>query len=277
MNIGIAGLGLIGGSFAKAYKKAGISVYGYDGNRVMEDFAQLDGTLVGHLDEATIPLCDLILVALYPEDSMAYLRQIAPLVSPTTLVMDCCGVKEKICQLGFQLAEEYGFSFVGGHPMAGTQFSGYVHSSAQMFEDCSMIIVPPVGADIQLLDRVKSLLSPVGFTSLPVATAQHHDEMIAYTSQMCHVVSNAFVKSPAAQHHRGYSAGSYHDLTRVAWLNEHMWSDLFLENKTALLSELDILIHHLGEYREALDTDNRTRLTTLLAEGRICKERVDTP
>ncbi len=120
MNIGIAGLGLIGGSFAKAYKKAGINVYGFDGNRTMEDFAQLDGTLVGRLDETTIPLCDLILIALYPQDSMDYLEKIAPLIAKTTLVMDCCGVKGKICQLGFQLAEKYGFDFVGGHPMAGT-------------------------------------------------------------------------------------------------------------------------------------------------------------
>ncbi len=277
MNIGIAGLGLIGGSFAKAYKKAGINVYGFDGNRVMEDFARLDGTLVGRLDEDTIPLCDLILIALYPQDSMDYLEQIAPLIPSTTLVMDCCGVKGKICEQGFQLAEQYGFDFVGGHPMAGTQFSGYKNSKADMFENCSMILVPPQNSDMTLLARIKEYLTPVGFTSLPVTTAENHDEMIAYTSQMCHVVSNAFVKSPAAQNHRGYSAGSYHDLTRVAWLNEHMWSDLFLENKTALLSELDILIDHLNEYRDALGTDDRHRLTVLLAEGRLCKERVDAP
>ncbi len=277
MKIGIAGLGLIGGSFAKAYRKAGIQVYGYDQNRVMEDFARLEGTLAGTLDAATIGSCDLILIALYPEAGLQYLQEIAPLVSPTALVMDCCGVKGKICALGFQLAKEYGFTFVGGHPMAGTQFAGYKSSSADLFQGCSMIIVPPTGNDIHLLERVKGFLTPVGFTSTPVATAEYHDQMIAYTSQMCHVVSNAFVKSPAAQHHRGYSAGSYHDLTRVAWLNETMWSDLFLENKTALLSELDILISHLNEYREALDGDDRSRLTALLADGRQCKERVDAP
>ncbi len=140
-----------------------------------------------------------------------------------------------------------------------------------------MILVPPQHSDMHLLDRVKKMITPAGFTSLPITTAENHDQMIAYTSQMCHVVSNAFVKSPAAQNHRGYSAGSYLDLTRVAWLNEHMWSDLFLENKSALLSELDILIQNLNQYREALDTDNRTQLTSLLAEGRICKEKVDAP
>ena len=129
--------------------------------------------------------------------------------------------------------------------------------------------------DILLLDKIKKLLTPAGFSHLTVTTAEHHDEMIAYTSQMCHVISNAYVKSPRAQMHKGYSAGSYMDLTRVAWLNEHMWTDLFLENRTFLLQELDQMIGSLQEYREALEQGNGDRLCTLLAEGRICKEKVD--
>ena len=177
--------------------------------------------------------------------------------------------------LGFRLAEQYGFTFVGGHPMAGTQFSGFANSKADMFDGAPMVVVPPQADDILLLDRVKKLLTPAGFAHLTVTTAEHHDEMIAYTSQMCHVISNAYVKSPRAQMHKGYSAGSYMDLTRVAWLNEHMWTDLFLENRTFLLQELDQMISSLQEYREALEQGNGDRLCTLLAEGRICKEKVD--
>ena len=177
--------------------------------------------------------------------------------------------------LGFRLAEQYGFTFVGGHPMAGTQFSGFANSKADMFDGAPMVVVPPQADDILLLDRVKKLLTPAGFAHLTVTTAEHHDEMIAYTSQMCHVISNAYVKSPRAQMHKGYSAGSYMDLTRVAWLNEHMWTDLFLENRTFLLQELDQMIGSLQEYREALEQGNGDRLCTLLAEGRICKEKVD--
>ncbi len=275
MIVGVAGLGLIGGSLAKAYEKSGATVYGYDGNRVVQDFAKLQGTLSGDLDENTISTCDLLLIALYPEISVDYLERIAPYISPTTLVMDCCGVKREICRVGFSLAEQYGFTFVGGHPMAGTQYSGFANSKADLFQGAPMVIVPQNRDDIMLLDRVKKMLAPAGFAHLTVTTAEHHDEMIAYTSQMCHILSNAYVKSPRAQMHKGYSAGSYLDLTRVAWLNEHMWTDLFLENRDYLLTELDQVIGALQEYRTALEQGNGDRLCTLLAEGRICKEKVD--
>lgn len=275
MIVGVAGLGLIGGSLAKAYEKSGATVYGYDGNRVVQDFAKLQGTLSGDLDETTISTCDLLLIALYPEISVDYLERIAPYISPTTLVMDCCGVKREICRVGFSLAEQYGFTFVGGHPMAGTQYSGFANSKADLFQGAPMVIVPQNRDDIMLLDRVKKMLAPAGFAHLTVTTAEHHDEMIAYTSQICHILSNAYVKSPRAQMHKGYSAGSYLDLTRVAWLNEHMWTDLFLENRDYLLTELDQVIGALQEYRTALEQGNGDRLCTLLAEGRICKEKVD--
>ena len=275
MKVGIAGLGLIGGSLAKAYNRSGAVVYGYDGNRVVQDFAKLQGVLEGDLDENTVKECDLLLVALYPQVSIEYLKHIAPYIPQNALVMDCCGVKREICEVGFALGSEYGFTYVGGHPMAGTQYSGYANSKADMFEGAPMVGVPRERDDILLLDRVKKLLTPAGFSHVTVTTAEHHDEMIAYTSQMCHVISNAYVKSPRAQMHKGYSAGSYMDLTRVAWLNEHMWTDLFLENRDFLLRELNEMIGHLQEYKTALEQGNGDRLCTLLAEGRICKEKVD--
>lgn len=277
MKVGIAGLGLIGGSLARAYQQSGVEVYGYDANRVVQDFAKLQGVLAGDLEEDTAGDCDVVFLALYPDVAVEYLTRMAPHFTRETLVMDCCGTKTKICEAGFRLAEEYGFTFVGGHPMAGTQYSGYANSKADLFRGASMIVVPPRADDILLLDRIKKLLSPAGFTHVTVTTARHHDEMIAYTSQMCHVVSNAYVKSPRAQSHKGYSAGSYLDLTRVAWLNEDMWTELFLENRENLLTEVDLMIGHLQEYREALEQNNAPRLRTLLAEGRICKEKVDQP
>lgn len=275
MTVGIAGLGLIGGSLAKAYEKSGAVVYGYDGNRVVEDFAKLQGTLADSLTAENVGQCDLLLVALYPEASIEYLKAMAPRISPKTMVMDCCGVKAEVCGVGFALAEQYGFTFVGGHPMAGTQYSGFSHSRADLFEGAPLVIVPPRADDIKLLDAIKKLVMPAGFAHLTVTTAEHHDEMIAYTSQMCHIISNAYVKSPRAQMHKGYSAGSYRDLTRVAWLNEEMWTDLFLKNRTFLLKELGGMIEALQEYRAALEQGNGERLCTLLAEGRICKEKVD--
>lgn len=277
MKIGIVGLGLIGGSLARAYHKSGHEVYGYNRNKVVQDYAKLEGTLAGELNQQTMAECDAIFLCLYPRKAIEFLEENAPVIPKNALVIDCCGTKRLVCKAGFALAEQYGFTFVGGHPMAGTQFSGYAKSRADMFAGASMIIVPPEADDILLLERIKKILTPAGFAHVTVTTAGHHDAMIAYTSQMCHILSNAYVKSPRAQEHKGYSAGSYRDLTRVAWLNENMWTELFLENKDYLMEELDLVIAHLQEYRDAMADDDADRLRSLLAEGRICKEKVDAP
>jgi prephenate dehydrogenase len=276
MTIGICGLGLIGGSMAKAYRSFGdITVYGYDSDETTLGFAQLSGAINGILNEETLTECDLIYVALYPNAATAYLREIAPKVKKSTLVMDLCGVKSEICRVGFALAEEFGFTFVGGHPMAGTQFSGFKYTRANLFRGAPLVIVPREHDDISLLNRVKDLTIPAGFGSISVTTADDHDRMIAFTSQLAHVVSNAYVKSPTSRSHNGFSAGSYKDMTRVAWLNERMWTELFLDNKEPLLSELNGIIQSLSEYRDAIEANDADRLRTLLREGREAKERAD--
>ncbi|MBE6557147.1 MAG: prephenate dehydrogenase [Ruminococcaceae bacterium] len=275
MTVGICGLGLIGGSMAMAYKKAGHTVLAHDKDITIEDFAALSGVIDGKLNADTVPSCELILVALYPVATMAYMEQIAPYIDRNAVLMDLCGTKQQVCACGMALAERYGFTFVGGHPMAGSQYSGFKHAKATLFLGAPMVIVPPVYDDMALLDRIRTLLSPAGFGRLSVTTADNHDRVIAFTSQLAHVVSNAYVKSPTAQEHKGFSAGSYKDLTRVAWLNEAMWSELFLENKEPLLFELDTIIASLQAYRDAIADDDLPTLTELLREGRILKERID--
>lgn len=272
MVVGIVGLGLIGGSAAKAFKAAGVTVLACDINEPIVSYAQLEGTVDAVLDAGNIGRCNLLLLTATPKAVAGYLRDNAMLVNPKTLVIDFCGTKRKICELGFALAAQYGFTFVGGHPMAGLQYSGYKYSKATLFSGASFIIVPPVHDDIELLDRVKHSLTPLGFKKFMVTTADFHDRMISYTSQMCHVVSNAFIKSPSAKFHRGYSAGSFRDFTRVSRLNEDMWTELFLENKEHLLGELDLLINSLYEYRNAIATDDANLLRGLLRDGRIAKE-----
>ena len=252
MNVGILGLGLIGGSLARAYALDGHSVYAAEKDESMLSFAMLAGAVHGKLDERTIPGCDLILLAIYPAGSAGWLEENAHLVSKSALVLDCCGVKRETCSRCFPVAEKYGFTFVGGHPMAGSQFSGFKYSRANLFENQPMVLVPPVFDDIELLDRVKSLLKPCRFGSFSVTTAEKHDKMIAFTSQMPHILSNGFIKSPTALEHKGFSAGSYRDLTRVAWLNPQMWAELFLENRDFVLAELDFYIQSLNAYRDAI-------------------------
>lgn len=275
MKVGILGLGLIGGSLARAYALDGHTVLACEKDESILSFAMLAGAVHGKLDESTIPSCDLILLAIYPGGSASWLEQHAHLVSPTTLVLDCCGIKQEICQRCFPLAEKYGFTFVGGHPMAGSQFSGFKYSRANLFSGQPMVLVPPVFDNIQLLHRVKEMLKPCDFGSFSVTTAEEHDKMIAFTSQMPHIVSNAYIKSPTARNHKGFSAGSYRDLTRVAWLNPQMWAELFMENKENVLQELDFYIQSLTAYRDAIAFDDMPHLISLLEEGKKRKEEVD--
>ena len=275
MTVGILGLGLIGGSLARAYKLAGHTVYVKNRDSQMFSFAMLSGAVDGRLDEETIPGCDLILLAIYPDGCVSWLEENARLVSRDALVIDCCGIKERVCQRCFPLAKEYGFTFVGGHPMAGSQFSGFKYSRATLFQGAPMVLVPPVYDDMALLQRVKDALEPCGFGFFSVTTAKDHDRMIAFTSQMPHILSNAFIKSPTALEHKGFSAGSYRDLTRVAWLNAGMWTELFLENRDNLLFELDQYINSLTQYRQALADGDEVRLYALLEEGKRRKEEVD--
>lgn len=275
MKVGIVGLGLIGGSAAKAFKAAGHTVYGYDIDATVLGYARLDGTIDKELAKNTLPQCNLILLTATPAAVIGYLADNAPCIAPQALVVDFCGTKRAVCEQGFALAAQYGFTFVGGHPMAGLQYSGYKHSRATLFGGASFIMVPPVHDDINLLDRVKQALAPLDFKKFVVTTADFHDRMIAYTSQMCHVVSNAFIKSPSAQYHKGYSAGSFRDFTRVSRLNEKMWTELFLENRENLLAELDLLIDSLNQYRDAMAAGDADTLCRLLREGRIAKEETE--
>lgn len=275
MTVGILGLGLIGGSFARAFALDGHTVCAAEKDESMLSFSMLAGAVHGKLDQNTIPKCDLILLAIYPDGSAAWLEENAAFVSKSALVMDCCGIKEEICSRCFPLAETYGFTFVGGHPMAGSQFSGFKYSRADLFEGAPMVLVPHDFDNMQLLDRVKNALAPCHFGFFSVCTAQEHDRLIAFTSQMPHILSNAFIKSPTAQKHKGFSAGSYKDLTRVAWLNPQMWAELCMNNRENMLFELDTYIENLKAYREALQTRDLQALTSLLEEGKLCKEEVD--
>lgn len=275
MKVGIVGLGLIGGSLAKAYKAAGHQVLAHNRSRSTLDFAMLSGAVDEELTKENISDCDLVLVAVYPQAAIDYLKEMGPYIGKKPIVIDCCGTKRVVCEACFPIAEEYSFTYLGGHPMAGTQYSGFKYAKADLYQGAPMVIVPPRFDDIELLGRVKELLAPAGFGSFSVTTADKHDAMIAFTSQMAHVVSNAYIKSPTAGVHKGFSAGSYKDMTRVAWLNPQMWAELFLENKDFLLYELDLFISSLQQYKEAMETDDLDRLVRLLDEGRKRKEEVD--
>ena len=275
MTVGIVGLGLIGGSFAKAYHASGERVLAQDIDRDVLSFAVNSGAVDEELTDGTMAECDLILLAVCPAAAVEWLRKNAPKIASHTIVIDCCGTKRTVCAACFPIAAQYGITYLGGHPMAGTQFSGFKYAKADLYRGAPMVLVPPRFDDIELLSHVKDLLSPAGFGSYSVTTAEQHDEMIAFTSQLAHVASNAYIKSPTAKKHKGFSAGSYKDMTRVAWLAPHMWAELFLENRDFLLKEIDCYIEHLSQYKAAMEQNDEEELIRLLDEGKKRKEEVD--
>ena len=275
MNVGVVGLGLIGGSFAKTIKEKGdITVYGYGINESSYLAAVMTHAVDGRLTDEVIQSCDIIIVCLYPSATVDFLKEKAHLIKKGAVVIDTCGTKRYVCESLVPLSEEYGFSFIGGHPMAGTQFSGFAHSKPTLFKGASMIMCP-CNTSLDTTEQTKLFFLSLGFGSVVFCTPEFHDSQIAFTSQLAHVVSNAYIKSPAAQEHKGFSAGSYKDLTRVAYLNENMWADLFMENKEFLTQEIDNIINELTKYSQALKDEDKEKLTALLKEGKERKELID--
>lgn len=276
MNIGVVGLGLIGGSIAKSAKKnTSFKVYGYDINEKVVKDAVKDKVLNGELTKEKISVCDYIFIPLYPEAVVSFLKENAQFIKPEAVVIDCAGVKRSVCGECFKIAEENKFTFVGGHPMAGTQFSGFENSKDTMFYNAPFVLTPKENEDILVLANARDVIMKLGFGRVSVMTPEKHDKLIAFTSQLAHVVSNAFVKSPSALERKGISAGSYKDLTRVAYLNENMWTELFLDNKDNLIFELDNIINELQKYSDAMKNNDAQTLCQLLKDGKEAKEKAD--
>ena len=274
--IGVIGLGLMGASLCKALGACGHRILGKDTDEHVQKYALLTETIREELTEEKVPECDYLFLAVYPGAAVETLKHLAPVIRKDTVVCDLCGVKKAVCEPCFQLAEEFGFTFIGGHPMAGKQFSGIKYADGELFRNATMILVPRQQEDLFLVSRLSDLLRETGFRSVTITTPDKHDEMIAFTSQLAHVVSNAYIKSPTAAEHLSFSAGSYRDLTRVAKLNEVMWTELFLDNAQHLGFELDCLIRSLQEYRDAIAAGDAETLRRLLKEGRERKEAIDT-
>lgn len=276
MTIGIVGLGLIGGSLARAVKaNTPHTVLGVDLSRPVIYRAKLLEVIDDELEEQQVGQCDIIILALYPRDTVQWVEDHAQTIKKDAVIVDCAGVKTSVCRPCWDLAEKWGFTFIGGHPMEGVAKLGFENSRRDMFVGASMILVPQKDISIETMKRLKDVFDAVGFTRYEIATPEQHDRIIALTSQLAHVVSSAYVKSPAAAEHRGFSAGSFRDMTRVAFLNEKMWAELFLLNRDNLAQEIDALVERLQQYSAAIRSGDEEGLTELLGEGRKCKTELD--
>jgi len=269
VNVGIVGLGLIGGSMAKSIKmRTAHTVWGVDLDTETMTLARISGAIDGALTDENLPACDLVLVAIRPAAAIQWVIDHAKLISSKAILVDLCGVKRGVCATLAPIAKANGFAYIGGHPMAGRERGGFVSSSEELISGASMILTPDQNTDMRMLETLKSFFTDIGFAGLTFSTPDEHDRIIAYTSQLAHVVSSAYIKSPEAQRRRGFSAGSFRDMTRVAHLDEAMWTELFIDDADYLTEQLEILIDHLNEYREALSARDAEKVQALLKDGR---------
>lgn len=274
MNIAVVGLGLIGGSICKALKANTFHhIMGIDKDKETIRKALEAGAIDEEISVEKLGEANLTIVALYPMAIVEFVKENADKFKKGSIVMDICGIKNYIVKNCTLVLEEKGVIFIGTHPMAGTEHSGFDYSDGDLFRKASFIITPSENTPQIAIDLVSTLGACMNFGKVVIATPEQHDRNIAYTSQLAHVVSNAYVKSPSLFHADGFSAGSFLDLTRVAYLNEEMWSGLFLCNKEALLFEINNIIHSLSEYRDAMENDDIDTLRELLKVGRERKEK----
>lgn len=272
----IAGLGLIGGSMAKAIKKhTGCTVLGWNRTRSVAERALEDGAIDSIASDEDLARCDMLIPVLYPEATVGFLRERIPQLKKGALVVDLCGIKANVTGIAGPLAAACGVRYTGGHPMAGLARGGYERSFADLYSGASMILVPTEATEPGDIECLGKFFRSIGFGRIQICDAKTHDRMIAHTSQLAHVVSNCYVKSPVSANYPGFAGNSYKDMTRVAGLNEYIWSELFLLNRDALLLEIDGLMRNISDVRDAVAAGDTDALTRLLREGREAKERID--
>ena len=272
----VAGLGLIGGSMAKAIKKnTDCRVLGWNRTRAVAERAVAEGAVDAVAEEADFETCDMLLPAMYPAATEAFLKDKIPQMKAGALVVDLVGVKSRLVESVGPLAAAYGVRYTGGHPMQGLAHAGYARSFADLFRGASMILVPTAATQPGDVEELSAFFRSVGFGRITVSGTEVHDHMIAHTSQLAHIVSNSYVKSPVSANYAGFSGGSYKDMTRIACLDERVWKELFIWNKAALLPEIDDLIGNMRNLRDAIEREDYDELEALLRAGREAKERID--
>ena len=273
MKILVTGLGLIGGSLCKAIKShTEHFIVGLDNNNDVVDSALECGAIDEKANDDNISQCDFIIVCLHPEAAEKYMLSSMDRFKKGAVLTDVCGIKEKFVQKITDKAADCGIHYVSTHPMAGKERSGFANSDGKIFENANFIVTPVENTDKNAVYLVVKLAKSIGFGKIVVTSPHEHDKTIAYTSQLAHVVSSAYVKSPSMQNETGFSGGSFQDMTRIATMDENMWSSLFISNKDCLLNEIDTLIDNLSQYRNMIADENYSGLAGLIKEGRLLKE-----
>lgn len=264
----IVGLGLIGGSLAKAlYGFRNSTLYAVDTDPAVIAAAEHDGVIKkGYTDISEIaPKCQLTILCVRPTVTKKLL-QTAPF-RKDSLVTDVCGVKQYLIQ---DTDITCRFRYIGGHPMAGRECSGYESSDAMLFQNATYLFTPDANSSPEDIALLKDMAHYIGCRAALITTPQKHDDMIAYTSQLMHAVAAALCDNPLLDEAEGYSAGSLRDCTRVAKLDAEMWTELFLSNRDSLIHRIDEFESSLNKVKRALQEHNESELKLFLAD---CSDR----
>ena len=272
--VAVIGLGIMGGSIAKALKKTDkYYVIGYNRTEEITKRALSDGAIDEIWDGVSPIDADITVLAVNPNVTYNLFETLPALLNKGSILTDICGVKAEVVKMGEAVCKDKGIFFIGGHPMAGRERSGYDYSTEDLFFNRSYIFTETQNTDKEALNKLSTMALDIGCSDVTITSPEYHDKMIAYTSQIPHILAGAYMNSPTSATHKGYSAGSYHDVSRVASVDENLWSQLFLSNKDNLLYEIDILIRNLQDYKEAVARNDQSRLSGIIKTGRILKER----
>ena len=272
---GVVGLGLIGGSLALALRRAELVVHGFDTDAETARAASRRSIMAQTTPDELLREAQIVFVALFPDETVDFITQNAARFRPGTVVVDCCGIKGRVMERVTPVAAAHDFTFIGGHPMAGKEHGGFANADVELFDDASFLLVPPEHTPPETLAALRALLAGLGFARVVATTAEEHDRMIAFTSQLPHALAAAYVMSGCCLRHAGFSAGSYRDVSRVAHLNPALWAELFLENRAAFLAETDGMLANLKALRDAAAANDRPTLENLLAQARARKDAAD--
>lgn len=275
----IVGLGLIGGSYARALTRRGYAVSAITLDKADIDYALSEGFIVEGYTEVlpeVVGAADVVVLALYPHTLISWAEKYAHLFTPGTLVTDVTGVKSGIAD-ALQPLMPQGVEFVAAHPMAGREKSGVEHSDDSVFHGANYIVVPTERNTPEGIRLCSQLGEQLGFYRVSCLGTEEHDRMIAFLSQLTHCIAVSLMCAHDAPGLEDYTGDSFRDLTRIARINDEMWSELFLWNRDALLSQMDSFAAAFGHLREALERGDREEMRRMMRLSGERREKFDKP
>lgn len=275
MVISIIGLGLIGGSIARRLRGFhDCVIYGMDIDSETLTLAKADGVIDRAFSDgdSAVSDADIIILCLYPQLNVDFIKQHAAGFKQGALITDVSGVKGYVTA-GIKDYLPKGVEFIGGHPMAGREVGGYKSSTDTLFDGASYLIMPSRDSSAEKISLIREMAEYIGCRHVITTTPEEHDAMIAYTSQLMHVVAVALCDNPLIERAAYFSAGSLRDCTRVALINADMWSELFLENKEALCTQIMQMQSSLEKMRKAIEENDRDGLIEILTRAKNQKQK----